>query len=368
MEIGLAVVMQGDSLTIKTVLTRFFAMVTMDRRNRRSAAEAETHMVASPMLRFTIRRVFLGALTLLAVCVIVFAATQILPGDAARAVLGRNATPERLMEIRAQLQLDRPMIIQFWSWFSGILTGDPGQSLVNGMRVIDIVYPRAVNSAVLLVLTSLASVPLSIALGVIAALYAGRVVDASLSVIALALAALPEFVVGILLILLLSTSLFHIFPAVSLVPPGSSVLQNPIILVMPVLTLSVVCFPYLFRMTRSAVLEVLASEYIEMARLKGISTLRLVFVHALPNALAPVVQVIALTLAYLAGGVVLVEFVFGYPGIGQGLLDAVVARDIPVIQLTVLLLATVYVLLNLVADLIAMLLTPKMSARQWQTT
>lgn len=368
MEIGLAIVMAGNPLTLKAAFVSLFSGMAMHRGKRRDLNQTQVHMVSSPMLRFTIRRVFLGILTLLAVCVIVFAATQVLPGDAARAVLGRNATPERLMEIRAQLQLDRPMVLQFWSWFSGILTGDPGQSLVNGIKVIDIVYPRAVNSAVLLVLTSLASVPLSIVLGVIAALYSGRVLDTGISVIALALAALPEFVVGILLILLLSTSLFHIFPAVSLVPPGSSVLQNPIILVMPVLTLSVVCFPYLFRMTRSAVVEVLASEYIEMARLKGISTLRLVFVHALPNALAPVVQVVALTLAYLAGGVVLVEFVFGYPGIGQGLLDAVVARDIPVIQLTVLLLATVYVLLNLIADLIAMLLTPKMSARQWQTT
>jgi peptide/nickel transport system permease protein len=320
------------------------------------------------LLRFAVRRVCLGVLTLFAVCVVVFLATQVLPGDAAQAVLGRSATPARLQEIRTQLHLDQPLIMQFWAWVSGILTGDPGRSLVNGTQVSAFVYPRVINSAMLLLLTSAVSFPVSIILGVVAALYSGRFMDNGISIIALSLAALPEFVVGILLILLLSTSVFHVLPAVSLVPPGSSVLQNPIILVMPVLTLSVVCFPYLFRMTRASVIEVLGSEYIEMARLKGVSTLRLIFVHALPNALAPVVQVIALTLAYLAGGVVLVEFVFGYPGVGQGLLDSIVARDIPVIQLIVLLLAAVYVLLNLTADLIAVLLTPKMSAHQWQST
>lgn len=321
------------------------------------------YMASNSILEFTVRRICLGLLTLLLVCVVVFLATQVLPGDAARAVLGRNATPERLQEVRAQLQLDRPLLMQFWTWFSGILTGDPGRSLVNNLRVIDIVYPRAISSATLLMLTAIVSFPVSIVLGVVAALYSGRAVDTSISFVALALAALPEFVVGILLILILSTSLFHVLPAVSLVAPGSSVFQDPIILVMPVLTLSLVCFPYLFRMTRAAVIEVLASEYIEMARLKGVGTTRLIFIHALPNAMAPVVQVIALTLAYLAGGVVLVEFVFGYPGVGQGLLESIIARDIPVIQLIVLLLALTYVLLNLAADLITMLLTPKMSVR-----
>jgi peptide/nickel transport system permease protein len=329
--------------------------------------ESRKTMAQHPLLSFAARRVFLGVLTLFAVCVVVFLATQVLPGDAARAVLGRNATPELLAEIRAELRLDDPLLVQFWSWLSGILTGDPGHSLVNGTAVSDIVYPRVLNSAILLALTSVISFPLSITLGVVAALYSGRFVDTGISTIALALAALPEFVVGIILILLLSTSVFHLFPAVSLVPPGTSVLQNPIILVLPVLTLSLVCFPYLYRMTRASVIEVLGSEYVEMARLKGVGTLRLTFVHVLLNALAPVVQVVALTLAYLAGGVVLVEFVFGYPGVGQGLLEAIMVRDVPVIQLIVLLLAAVYVLLNLLADLIAMLLNPRMTARQWQS-
>jgi peptide/nickel transport system permease protein len=325
-------------------------------------------MAQHPLLSFAARRILLGVLTLFAVCVVVFLATQVLPGDAAQAVLGRNATPERLQEIRAELHLDQPLLVQFWSWLSGIMTGDPGNSLVSGTQVSEVVYPRVLNSAVLLALTSVVSFPLSITLGIVAALYAGRFVDTGISTVALALAALPEFVVGILLILLLSTSVFHLLPAVSLVPPGTSVFQNPIILVLPVLTLSLVCFPYLYRMTRASVIEVLGSEYIEMARLKGVGTLRLTFVHVLLNALAPVVQVVALTLAYLAGGVVLVEFVFGYPGVGQGLLEAIVARDVPVIQLIVLILAAVYVLLNLLADLIAMLLNPRMSARQWQST
>lgn len=318
------------------------------------------------LLQMVLRRIFLGALTLAAVTVVVFFATQVMPGDAARAILGKTATPERLAEVRAALHLDRPVADQFWAWVSGIAAGHPGSSLVNGRPVSAIVYPRAVNSATLLALTAVVGVPVSLGLGVAAGMSRGRAVDTGFSALALAVAALPEFVVGILLILLLSTTVLHLLPAVSLVPPGGSVFDQPVTLVLPVITLCVVCFPYIFRMTRATMIDVLGSEYIEMARLKGVRPGRLVLVHALPNALPPIVQVVALTLAYLAGGVVLVEVVFGYPGIGQGLLDAIVTRDVPVIQFIVLLLAAVYIALNLAADLAAMALTPKLSARPWQ--
>jgi peptide/nickel transport system permease protein len=179
-------------------------------------------------------------------------------------------------------------------------------------------------------------------------------------------AAVPEFVIGIGLIVVFATVLLHWLPPVSLVPPGSSILAQPKILVLPILTLVVVIFPYIFRMMRASMIEVLESDYVEMARLKGLSRRRLILLHALPNAIAPTVQVVALTFAYLAGGVVVVEYVFGFPGIGQGLVNAIVSRDIPMIQCVVVLLAAFYVGVNILADVIAVLVTPRLRTAQWR--
>jgi len=176
----------------------------------------------------------------------------------------------------------------------------------------------------------------------------------------------PEFVIGIGLIIVFATVVLHWLPPVSLVPPGTSVWASPRILVLPTLTLVIAVFPYIFRMMRSSMIEVLDSEYIEMARLKGIAQRRLILRHALPNAIAPTVQVIALTFAYLAGGVVVVEFVFGFPGIGQGLVNAVFTRDIPMIQFIVVLLAAFYVVVNITADVVAVLVTPKLRTGAWR--
>jgi peptide/nickel transport system permease protein len=310
--------------------------------------------------RLVLRRLVLGIVTLFLVAVVTFAATQVLPGDAARAVLGRSATPERLEALRAQLNLDRPAVEQFASWLGGALSGDFGTSLATRRPVLEQVVPRAGRSLALLGLVALVGIPLSIALGIATALRRGRGFDTAVSVAALALAAAPEFVVGIGVIVLFATVVFHWLPPVSLVAPGASVLAKPEILVLPVLTLAVVVFPYLFRMMRASMIEVLDSDYIEMARLKGLSRRRLILVHALPNAIAPTVQVVALTFAYLAGGVVVVEYVFGFPGLGQGLMNAIVARDIPTIQCLVLLLAGFYVTVNLVADVIGVLVTPRL--------
>lgn len=308
----------------------------------------------------------LGLLTLFLVSIVVFAATQILPGDAARAVLGRTANPERLQLLREQLNLDRPAVTQFWMWLSGGLSGDLGTSLVNQRPVVQEVAPRAANSLTLLALVALVGVPFSLAVGIVTAIRRGGAFDTGVSVAALAMAAAPEFVIGIGLVVLFATVVFHWLPPVSLVPPGTSVLAQPKILVLPVLTLVIVVFPYLFRMMRASMIEVLESEYIEMAKLKGVSRGRLLLVHALPNAIAPTVQVVALTFAYLAGGVVVVEYVFGFPGIGQGLMNAVVARDIPTIQCVVVLLAGFYVVVNIVADVIAVLVTPRLRTGAWQ--
>lgn len=316
--------------------------------------------------RLVVRRAILGVLTLFLVSLVVFFATQLLPGDTARAVLGRSATPERLEALRTQLHLDDPAILQFSRWAGGLLSGDPGISLVNGKPVAELIVPRISNSLVLLGLVGLFGIPPSILLGIYAALRRGRRSDSSVSVVALALAAAPEFVIAIGLILLFSTVVFQWLPPVSMIRPGMSILDRPDILVLPVLTLSLVCFPYIFRMMRASMIEVLESDYMEMAKLKGLSPARLIFLHGLPNAIAPTVQVIALTFAYLAGGVVVVEYVFAFPGIGQGLINAITTRDIPTIQCIVLALAGFYVAVNILADVVVVSVTPRLRARAWQ--
>jgi peptide/nickel transport system permease protein len=322
--------------------------------------------VNRPITRLLLRRLLLGLLTLLLVSVVVFTATAILPGDAARAILGRSATEASLRALRAQLGLDRPIPIQYVHWLGGILTGHLGHSLVNGRPVGALVMPTVWNSVTLVGFAGIIGVPLAVLCGMAAALRRGRAFDTGISILMLAVAALPEFVVGICLVLLFATVVLRWLPPVSMVPPGTSVFDKPAILVLPVATLILVTFPYIFRMMRTSMITVLDSDYIEMARLKGISERRLVFVHALPNAIAPTIQVIALTFAYLAGGIVLVEYVFGFPGVGQQLMNGIFARDMPTIQFIVLLLAAFYVLVNVAADIIVILVTPRLRAGPWQ--
>jgi peptide/nickel transport system permease protein len=306
----------------------------------------------------------LGLLTIMLVTVLVFVATEVLPGDAARVVLGRGANETALAALRARMHLDAPVPIRYGRWLRDLATGNLGDSLVNGEPVAALITPRVVNSAILLALTGAIGIPLAIAAGLLAALKRDRLFDRWLSVLTLVLAGLPEFVVGIGLILTFATTLLQWLPPVSLVAPGASVLAEPRILVLPVMTLCLVIFPYVFRMTRVAMIDVLDSDYMEMASLKGLPPWRLVLVHALPNAISPTIQVVALTFAYLAGGTVVIEYLFGYAGIGQGLMNAIESRDIPIIQAIVLLLAAVYVLLNVAADVASMLMTPRLRSRR----
>lgn len=311
-------------------------------------------------IRFVARRILLGIVTLLLVSVLVFWATQYLPGDAAQAVLGRSASAERLEALRQQLNLDAPISVQYWRWLSGVFAGDPGLSLANQKPILPQITPRLMRSLVLLASTAALAIPLAVLAGLWAAFRQGGRADSSLTVTALVLAALPEFVVAIALIAMFSTTVFQWLPPVSMVPPGRAIFDRPIILVLPVMTLTIIVFPYIFRMVRAATIEVLRSEYMEAAQLRGLSTNRLMLVHALPNALGPAAQVVSLTLAYLAGGIVVVEYVYGFPGIGQGLVNAVTSRDIPSIQFIVLVLAGVYVFTNLIADVITVLVTPRL--------
>jgi peptide/nickel transport system permease protein len=308
---------------------------------------------------FIVRRILLGVLTLFVASIVIFAATQALPGDPARAILGRTATPESLAALRERLNLNRPVVEQYWDWLSGVATGDLGESLVAGRSVTELLGPRIRNSAFLMLIAALISVPLAILIGAVSARRRDGPLDHALSVLTLALAALPEFVVGIAFVVLLGTTVFTVLPPVSLIPPDSSPWSYPKELILPILTLVVAVTPYIARIMRASMVEVLESDYVEMARLKGLRERKVVWRHALPNAIAPTIQVTAINLAYLAGGIVVVEFVFAYAGIGEALVNGVASRDIPVVQAVALLIAAVYVVLNLIADVATILVSPR---------
>jgi peptide/nickel transport system permease protein len=313
---------------------------------------------------FVIRRLLLGLIVLIMVSIVVFAATQALPGDPARAILGRSATPQSLAALRLKLHLNQPVFTQYWTWLTGLLRGNLGTSLAAQEPVTTLLRPKLVNSSVLVAVSAIVSIPLSIAIGSWAALKREKIFDTVSSNLLLALAALPEFVVAVVLVLLFATTVFPgLLPAISRIPPGSGPWNYPSALVLPVLTLVIAVAPYVARIMRASMVEVLESDYIEMARLKGLPERTVMIRHALPNALGPVFQVIALNLAYLAGGIVIVEFVFDYTGIGTGLQEAVLNHDLPVVQALAMLIAALYVVLNLLADVATIMVTPRLRTR-----
>jgi peptide/nickel transport system permease protein len=311
---------------------------------------------------FILRRLLLGVLVLFLVSVVVFAATQAL-GDPARAILGRNATPASLASLRKQLHLDQSVLGQYLTWAGGILHGDLGTSLAAQEPVTQLLGSRLVNSAVLVFVAAVVSIPLSIAIGSWAALRREKTFDNVSSNLMLVLAALPEFVVAVLLVILFATTVLHVLPAISPIAIGQRPWQVPNELVLPTATLVIAVAPYVARIMRASMVEVLESDYVEMARLKGLPERTVLIRHALPNAIGPVFQVIAINLAYLAGGIVVVEYVFNYSGIGSALQDAVVNHDLPVVQALAMLIAGVYVVLNLLADVATILVTPRLRTR-----
>jgi len=311
---------------------------------------------------FVLRRLAIGVVLLALVSVLVFGATQILPGDAASAILGRSATPAQKEIFRKQLGLDRPLPEQYWRWVSHVVRGDLGRSVANQVPVTSFISARAGKSLVLALAALIVLLPVSLALGVLSGIRRERPIDHAISVTSLALIALPEFVTGTLLIAFIAVTLKWL-PPTSIIESGG-VLSNLSLLVLPVLTLCLTATPYVIRMVRAGVSETMSADYIQMARLSGIPERRVVVHHALRNALAPTVQVLALTMQYLIGGIVIVETVFAYPGLGQGLVQAVVARDIPTVQGVAMLLAAIYILINIVADVIVVLLIPKLRTSQ----
>jgi peptide/nickel transport system permease protein len=312
---------------------------------------------------FVLRRILLGVLVLFIASLIVFAATQTL-GDPARAILGRQATPDSLKALRDQLNLDRSVFSQYWSWLTGLLQGDAGTSFAAQVPVSDLIDERIVNSAFLVFLSAIISIPLAIAVGSYAALRRDKGFDSVSSLITLLFAAMPEYVIGLWLLVIFATTVFPgTLPSITQIPPGGRPWDDMTAMVLPTATLVLTVTPYVARITRASMIEVLESDYVEMARLKGLSERTVLIRHALPNALGPAFQVIAINLAYLAGGVIVVEYIFNFAGIGGALVDGVSNHDIPVVQALAMLIAAVYVAVNLLADIATILVTPRLRTR-----
>lgn len=306
------------------------------------------------------RRLLLALLTLWLCSLVVYLATAAL-GDPVRAILGRDyeTSPERVAMIREQLRLDEPVLMRYFGWLGDLLTGNLGSSVVNQTPAGELIGSRVLNSAVLVLIAAAIMIPLAIVIAMISANYRGRRADGVIQVILLTLAGLPEFVVGILLVAVFSTTVLHVLPAVTIAGGGAPPWANPASMILPVLTLVIAVSPYVSRIVRASLLEVLDSDYVELARLKGVPEAIVMRRHALRNAIVPGIQVIALQFAWLAGGIVIVEYLFAYPGIGASLVDAVRNSDFPVVQALAMIIAGVYVGVNLIADILSILVNPR---------
>ncbi|NQZ30642.1 MAG: ABC transporter permease [Oceanospirillaceae bacterium] len=306
-----------------------------------------------------IRRLLLGLLLLLMISGIIFAGTELLPGDVAQSILGQSATPEALKNLRLEMGLDRPPLERYLSWLTNLAQGDLGTSLSSGRDIGEMIGDRLGNTLFLAASAAIIAVPLAIFLGLIAVLHRNGIVDKVISISTISMISLPEFFIGYLLILFIAVHLNWL--------PSSSIIYNSMTfgeklqaIALPCLTLTLVCLAHMMRMTRAAILNVMSSPYIETAQLKGLSAFRVIFHHAFPNAISPIITVVVLNLAYLVVGVVVVEIIYVYPGMGQLLVDHVTNRDIPVVQAVGLIFAAIYILLNMFADIMAIIANPRL--------
>lgn len=313
----------------------------------------------SPISKLILRRLAIGALTLLIVSAIIFWAIELLPGDIATEVLGQSATPETLAAFRERFGLNDPALVRYINWLGGALTGDLGLSMANQRPISQLLGDRSFNTFFLAGYAALIAIPLAVGLGIVAALYRGSWLDRFISSSTLAVISFPEYFVAYVLILIFAVHL-QWFPSLAAVAPGMDLTQRLYVTFLPALTMVLIVMAHMMRMTRAAIVNLLALPYVEMAHLKGIRRRRVITVHALPNAVAPIATVIALNLAYLIVGVVLVEVVFVYPGLGQLLVDSVAKRDITVVQAACLIFAATYILLNLAADIIGIVSNPRL--------
>ncbi|TIU44261.1 MAG: ABC transporter permease [Mesorhizobium sp.] len=303
-----------------------------------------------------VHRLLTAIVVLLLVSVSIYLATQVLPGDAAQAILGREATPERLAALRERLHLHGDPVAQYFFWLASVIRLDFGVSLATGAPVAELLAPKIGNSLVLMAIATFVGVPFSLLVGIVTACRRDGQLDSVVTVFSLVITALPEFVVGMLLVIVFATTVWTVLPASSTASP---VLAYPVQLILPSLTLVIAIAPYIMRMTQATMIEVLESDYVQHARLSGVRESTVVLRHALINIVGTVSQVIALQMAYLAGGVVVVEYVFGFPGIGTALVDAVSNRDLPVIQAICLFITTFYIVINLLADAVTAIANPR---------
>jgi len=306
-----------------------------------------------------LQRLGLGLLTLFAISVVIFSAIELLPGDLAQEILGQSATPETVAAFRRELGLDRPPVTRYLEWLGGVLQGDFGRSLANGREIAELIGGRLANTLILATYAALIAVPVALVLGLLAALYRNTWFDRLVNMVTLTSISFPEFFVAYILIVWLSVNL-GMFPSLATIRPETGFGELLHRAFLPALTLTLVVVAHMMRMTRAAIINLLASPYIEMARLKGIPQHRVILHHALPNAWAPIINVVALNLAYLITGVVVVEVVFVYPGLGQLMVDSVSKRDILVVQACCLIFATVYIGLNLLADVLSIATNPRL--------
>ena len=303
------------------------------------------------------QRIAFAIVTLFIVSLFIYLGVELLPGDAAEVILGKTATPETVAIFRRELGLDLPLHTRYIEWVSNVMQGDLGTSLSNSMEVSHQVGIRLFNTIFLASFAAVISMPLALALGILSALYRNTVFDRTVNLTTLTTISFPDFFVAYMLILFFAIDL-NIFPSVSMIHPNTDFFDRLYRTMLPAITLTLVTVAHTMRMTRAAIVNLLASPYIEMARLKGLSPARIVMKHALPNAMAPIITVVVINLAYLVVGVVVVEVVFVYPGLGQLLVESVGKRDIPVVQGAALIFAVTYISLNLLADILSIVSNP----------
>ena len=303
-------------------------------------------------------RFFLAFVTLFAVSALIFMGADLLPGDIATEILGQTATPEALAAIREELNLNRPVLERYFEWLTNFMSGDMGKSLASERSIAEMLPPRLENTIFLATYTAIVAVPLSVFLGLISAIRQGGWTDRFVSVLTLFSISVPDFLVAYMLVFFFSVKMGW-FSSIAMLGDGMTLWEQLHLLVLPVVTLVVSVLAHITRMTRIAVINILSQPYIEMGYLNGIKKARIVLLHALPNAVAPVINVISLNLAYLIVGVLIVEVVFVYPGMGQLMIDSVSKRDLPVVQACALVFAVVYIGLNLFADIMSILSNPR---------
>jgi peptide/nickel transport system permease protein len=311
------------------------------------------------IVTLVVKRLALGLVTIIVISLLIFVGVEALPGDLAEAILGQEATPETVAAFRKELKLDLPPHVRYFAWLGGFMKGDLGNSLANGRPIADLIGWRFANTMFLASVAAVIAVPVAVILGILAALYRNTLFDKTISMVTLSTISFPEFFVAYILIALLSVQIV-IFPSISNINDSMPFWEKIYAIILPCMTLSLVVIAHMMRQTRAAIINILASPFIEMARLKGLKNMRVIVLHAFPNALSPVINVIALNLAYLVVGVVIVEVVFVYPGLGQLLVDSVSKRDIPVVQASGLIFAATYVSLNLLADVLSIISNPRL--------